>query len=169
MWDCQSAEPLNQVKLLGTSWNTRMVSSLFPKQSNVYKFMCKCNLNTCFCMNVAFKRGHIPFMPYKTTVIILIRIYHMEPCSSWILFVSCFQFCQVLSMCILIGKMELLSKFSLVKSDVPVQRKYLNTFTHCQLSIPLFLVQNVMRGMDLEVAILGICVIFYSFYCLSEF
>jgi len=31
-------------------------------------------------MHVAFKRGYIPFMPCKTTVIILIRIYHMESC-----------------------------------------------------------------------------------------
>jgi hypothetical protein len=80
---------------------------------------------------------------------------------------SCFQFCQVLSICILIGKMTLLSKFSLVKTDVPVQHKYVNTFTRCQLSIPLFLVQNVLRGMDLEMAILEICVIFYSYYGLS--
>jgi len=70
-------------------------------------------------------------------------------------------------MCILIGKMELLSKFSLFKIDVPVQHKYINTFTCCQLPIPLFLVQNILRGMDLEVAMLGICVIFYSFYGLS--
>lgn len=80
---------------------------------------------------------------------------------------SCFQFCHVLSTCILIGKMELLSKFSLVKTDVPVQHKYINTFTCCQLSFLLFLVHYVLRGMDLEVAILGICVIFYSYYGLS--
>jgi hypothetical protein len=48
-------------------------------------------------------------------------------------------------MCILIGKMELPSKFSLVKNDVPVQRKYVNIFTHCQLSIPSFLEQNVLE------------------------
>lgn len=71
-------------------------------------------------------------------------------------------------MCILTGKTELLSKFSVFKTDVPVQFKYKNTFTCCQLSIPLFLTQNVVRGTDLEVAILGICVTFYSCYGLSE-
>lgn len=80
---------------------------------------------------------------------------------------TCFKFCQVLSMFILTGKMALLSKFSLVKTDVPVQHKYVNTFTCCQLSIPLFLIQNVLRGMDLEMAVLEICVIFYSYYSLS--
>jgi hypothetical protein len=70
-------------------------------------------------------------------------------------------------MCILIVKMELLSKFSLFKTDVPVQCKYVNTFTCCQLSIPSLLVQNALRGMDLEVANLGICVIFYSYYGLN--
>jgi hypothetical protein len=70
-------------------------------------------------------------------------------------------------MSILIGKKELLSKLILVKIDVPVQCKYINTFTQCQFSIPLFLVQNVLRGIDLEVAVLGVCVIFYSYYGLS--
>jgi len=63
--------------------------------------------------------------------------------------------------------MELLSKVSLFKIDVAVQHKYINMFTCCQLSIPSFLAQNVLRGMDLEVAILGICVILYSYYGLS--
>jgi len=31
-------------------------------------------------MHVAFKQGHIPYIPYKTTVIILTRIYCMESC-----------------------------------------------------------------------------------------
>jgi hypothetical protein len=70
-------------------------------------------------------------------------------------------------MCILVGKMELLSKVSLFKIDVPVQHKYINMVTCCQLSIPSFLAQNVLRSMDLEVAILGICVILYSYYRLS--
>lgn len=86
---------------------------------------------------------------------------------SWILFVFCFQFCQVLSMCVLIGRMEILSKFSLIKTDVPVHCKNVNSLTHCKLSLPLFLVQNVLRCMDLEVALLEICVTFYSYYGLS--
>jgi len=75
MRECQSDEPLTQARLLGTSRN--MVSLLYPNQSNIYNYMWKCNSNTYVCMHVAFKQGHIPFMPYKTTVI-LIRIYHME-------------------------------------------------------------------------------------------
>jgi hypothetical protein len=42
--------------------------------------MWKCNSNTYIRMLVALKRCHIPFMSYKTTVIILIRIYRMESC-----------------------------------------------------------------------------------------
>lgn len=78
MSECQSAEPLNQAKLLGTSWI--MVSSQFPNQSNIDRYMWKCISNTCVRMHVAFKRGHIPFMPYRTTVIILLSIDHMESC-----------------------------------------------------------------------------------------
>jgi hypothetical protein len=76
MWECQSDEPLNQAKLLGTSLN--MVSLLYPNQSNIYSYIWKCNSNTCVRMHVALKQDHIPFMLYKTTAIILIRICHME-------------------------------------------------------------------------------------------
>jgi hypothetical protein len=70
-------------------------------------------------------------------------------------------------MCILIGKMEMLSKFNLIKTEVPVHCKNINSFTCCKLSSLLFLKQNALRGMDLEGAILGICVTFYSYYGLS--
>jgi len=103
MWECQSDEPLNQAKLLGTSLN--MVSLLYPNQSNIYNYIWKCNSNTCVHMHIALKQGHIPFMPHKTTVIILIRIYHMESCI-----------CQLDPICVLFS---VLSSFV----DVYINRK----------------------------------------------
>jgi hypothetical protein len=78
MWECQSDEPPNQDKLLGTSLN--MVSLLYPNQSNIYNYIWKCNSNTCVRMHIALKQGQIPFMLYKTIVIILIRIGRIESC-----------------------------------------------------------------------------------------